>query len=260
MFFPSVKEINIILYKAKIHLISEASSTYLSYLWWIFEPLISLGIYYLVFGVIFQRGTEDFIPFLLVGLVTWQWFSQSIEHCANSINGNVSLICNIKFRKLILPSINIAIDTVKFFIVFFVLLVFLWCYGYKVDFNYIYLPLVLISQFIINTVFSFIVAAIIPFFPDLKIIVSNGLRVAFFLSGILYSVHDLPSEYSIYFEYNPMTQIISMYRAILMNKAIDSSDILSLSILLCITIIILQIIIKLVERLDNIFPRVLLQK
>ncbi|WP_427916732.1 ABC transporter permease, partial [Vibrio eleionomae] len=124
-FFPTKREFDIIRYKAKLSLLSEASSTYLSYLWWIFEPMISLGIYYIVFGLIFHRGTEDFIPFLLIGLVSWQWFSQTIEHCANSINGNVAIISNVKFRKLILPSVNIIIDTVKFTIVFCILLVFL---------------------------------------------------------------------------------------------------------------------------------------
>ena len=96
--FPITKsQRQVAYYKAKIHLQAEASKTYLSALWWAIEPIISMAIYYLVFKVIFQRGTDDFVPFLLIGLVSWQWFSNSVTHCANSINGNTTLVTLLNF-------------------------------------------------------------------------------------------------------------------------------------------------------------------
>lgn len=258
MFLLSKQHRDIIYYKSKVHLRSEASNTYLSYLWWVFEPIISLGIYYLIFGVIFERGTENFVPFLLIGLVTWQWFSNIVSHCSNSINGNIALITNVSFPKIILPSVNIVMDTVKFSVVFLILLVFLWVYGFPPNTGYVYLPLVFFCQHLFNTMSGNVVAAVVPFAPDLKIIISNILRVAFYMSGVLYAVADLPQHVQIYFEFNPMAQIIQFYRDILMhNGDVDIFKILLYTIICFFGVVLSHMLLK---KLDPIYPRVLLQK
>jgi lipopolysaccharide transport system permease protein len=227
-------------------------------MWWIFEPIISLAIYYLIFGVIFQRGTEDFIPFLLIGLVTWQWFSNIISHFSNSINGNIALITNINFPKIILPSVNIVMDTVKFLVVFIILLIFLWFYGFPPNIDYIYLPLVLFCQHLFNTMLGNIVAAVVPFAPDLKIVISNILRIAFYMSGILYAVAELPEHVQPYFEFNPMAQIIQFYRDILMHHGDVNLIKLTVYIGACFIGVLLSHII--LKKLNPLYPRVLLQK
>ncbi|MBY6198495.1 ABC transporter permease [Vibrio hangzhouensis] len=258
MFLLSKQHRDIIYYKARVHLRSEASSTYLSYLWWIFEPIISLGIYYLIFGVIFASGTEDFIPFLIIGLVTWQWFNNIVSHCANSINGNIALITNVSFPKVILPSVNIVMDSVKYSVVFMILLVFLWIYGFTPTWTYLYLPLVILCQHLFNTMIGNLVAAVVPFAPDLKIIITNILRIAFYMSGIMYSISDLPEHLQFYFEFNPMAQIIHFYRDILMHSGDLNVSKLMFYIAICFFGVIVSHLI--LRKLDPIYPRVLLQK
>jgi lipopolysaccharide transport system permease protein len=248
----------IIYLKAKIHLRSEASKTYLSFLWWVFEPIISLGIYYLIFGVILQRGTEDFVPFLLIGLVTWQWFANSVSHCSNSINNNLALIAQFNFPKIILPSINIVIDGFKFIIVFLLLLVFLWVYGFPPSKAYIALPFILLAQHLFNTTISNIVAAVVPFIPDLQIIITNILRVMMYLSGILYSVNELPEHIQQYFSLNPMVMVIDWYRGVLMHQKIpDINSILSFMTISLVAVVLSHYLMK---KLDPIYSRVLMQK
>jgi lipopolysaccharide transport system permease protein len=248
----------IIYFKAKIHLKSEASKTYLSFLWWAFEPIISMAVYYVVFGLIFQRGTEDFIPFLLIGLVTWQWFSNTTGHCASSINNNLALISQFYLPKIVLPSINVVMDSFKFGIVFLLLLVFLWVYGFPPSWAYIALPLVLISQHLFNTAIANFVAAAVPFIPDLQIIITNLLRVMMYLSGILYSIERLPESVQPYFLANPMVMIIDSYRAILMHQQLP--EFTPLFIIAGVSFIGICLGTLLMKKLDPIFPRVLMQK
>lgn len=258
MFLVPKQYREVIYLKASIHLKSEASKTYLSFLWWIFEPIISLGIYYLVFGVILQKGTEDFVPFLLIGLVTWQWFSNSVSHCSNAINNNLVLIAQVNFPKIILPSINIVIDGFKFIIVFILLLVFLWWYGFPPNTAYIALPLVLLTQHFFNTTISNLVAAIVPMLPDLQIIIANLLRVMMYLSGILYSVEQLPEHIQHYFILNPMVMIIDWYRAILMHQQVP--DLVNVMYFMAITLSTVFLSHFIMAKLDPIYPRVLMQK
>ena len=54
------------------------SRSVLGYLWTILDPLLMSLIYFLVFVYIFKRGDlghEPYFLFLVVGLLSWQWFS-----------------------------------------------------------------------------------------------------------------------------------------------------------------------------------------
>ncbi|MCH1550707.1 MAG: hypothetical protein L7T19_06050, partial [Pseudomonadales bacterium] len=78
----------LITFKVYAELKAESNRTYAGYLWWVFEPLLFMAVYYFVFGVLFGRNTEDFVPFLLVGVTIWHWIQSSISHSASAISQN----------------------------------------------------------------------------------------------------------------------------------------------------------------------------
>lgn len=249
---------DIIYFKARVHLRSEASRTYLSFLWWALDPLIALAIYYVVFGLIFKKGTPDYIPFLLIGLVTWQWFANTISHSMESVNGNTALISQVNFPKIILPSVNVVIDTFKFAIIFAILMVFLWIYGFRPTIHYLALAPILLTQYLFNSTFANIAALTIPMVPDLKLIMSNLLRVGMYASGILYEFQTLPEKYHVWFHYNPIAMLIEFYRNVLMQH--QWPDLQSLALLFAAGSIGLFASTWLFARLDTVLPRLLLEK
>ncbi len=206
----------LIWYKTWAGLRAEASQNYLSFLWWVFDPLLSMAVYYLVFGVLIKRGTDDFVPFLLIGLITWQWFANTIVHSMNSILGSRQLMTQIDLPKAVFPSVVVGMDIVKFSCVFVLLLVFLWIYGFIPNIHYSALPVVMAIQFTLNLTFAYLVAGIIPFFPDLKFLVQALLQLVFFLSGVLFDGRSIPDQYQQFFYLNPMANVLDAYRDILM--------------------------------------------
>jgi lipopolysaccharide transport system permease protein len=258
LFLVSQHYRDIIFYKALVQLKSEASKTYLSFIWWMLEPIIFMGIYYIVFAIILKRGTEDFVPFLLIGLVTWRWFSNSVQSSSSSIDGALGLVSQLNFPKIILPSITIVMVGFKFLIIFTLLLIFLWVYGFPITKAYYALPLVLITQHFINTAAANLIATIIPFLPDLKEVVRHILRIAFYLSGVIYAIDRLPEEIQKYFAYNPMSQLIANYRDILMHG--KTPDLIQLAYFAATAFIAVVLSTLLLRKLDPIFARVLLQK
>src|SRR6516225_8139492 len=60
--------IELILFSTYAELRAERSRSYLGLLWWIVEPAMNMGVYYLVFAVIFNMGGPDYVAFLLVVL------------------------------------------------------------------------------------------------------------------------------------------------------------------------------------------------
>lgn len=249
---PHYREL--ILYKARAGLRAEASRNYLSFLWWVLEPLLSMLVFYIVFGLLFQRGTEDFVAFLLVGLVSWQWFSNTIKHSMSSIYGSGRLMNQVDLPKVFFPSVVIIIDLVKFSFVLVLLMLFLWLYGFDIGLTYLALPLVLGAQLLLITSLSYFVAAIIPFIPDLRFLIDTLLQLTFFLSGIFYAGDSIPEQYQFYFYLNPMVNLIEGYRNIFMyNLWPDWSSLFIITILSLVAVYATQ---SLIRRFDYLYPRI----
>lgn len=207
---------DLILYKALADLRAEATRTYIGFLWWILDPLIFMIIFYVVFGLLLRRDTPDFVPFLLIGLVSWRWFQNTITHSATSIVGGWRLIQQVYVPKVIFPLIVVLTDLVKFGVVLVLLLIYLWLSGFGIGLAYLALPFLLLAQILLITALTLLVAAFVPFIPDLKYLVEHSLQVLFYFSGIFFSGTAIPEKYKAYFYLNPMATLIEAYRDILM--------------------------------------------
>jgi len=209
--------LDLVLYKTYAELRTESERTYIGFMWWIVEPVISMFVYYLVFQVIMQRGTENFVAFLFIGLVPWRWLATSITHGANAILAERSLMQQVYLSKLVFPLVSVLTDTVKFLVVFLLVLMFVALSGFGVGAPYLALPFLLVVQFLLILGLTILCAAVTPFLPDLRIVLSNLIRLWFFLSGIFWDVKSFSPEMQRYLRLNPMTVVIESYRDILLH-------------------------------------------
>ncbi len=210
---------DLVLYLTYTNLRVESSRYYLNFLWWIIDPLLMLATYYILFGLIIQHSVPDFIPFLLVGLVCWQWFSNSVSHAMGSVLSSGMLIRQVYFPKLVLPVSVLLVDFVKILVVIAVLLVFVWSYGFAPGVHYLALPLVMMVQAVLIYGVAVMMAGLVPLLPDLRLIVLALLQLSFFLSGVLFQPTDVPEQFLWLFYLNPMAPIIEAWRAILLYAA-----------------------------------------
>ena len=215
--------IDLIFYKTFADLKTESAKTYIGVLWWIIDPIIFMVIFYFVFGVLMGRATDDFVPFLLIGLTSWRWFQGTIMNGGNAILISQGIIRQVFIPKAVFPLVVILTDLFKFVVVLMILLIFLWLYGFGINAAYLAFPLVLIVQLILITGITFILAGIVPFFPDFKILMNHVLQLLFYVSGIFFSSEIIPDKYLFYFYINPMATIIEAYRDILMYGQLPDS-------------------------------------
>jgi lipopolysaccharide transport system permease protein len=210
---------NLVAFKAYAELRAEASRYFLSMLWWIFDPILSMLVYYVVFGVFLMRGGPEFVPFLLIGIVVWQWFERSASHGMASIYNNGYLMNLVRVPKVYFPAVTTAVDTIKFALVLVLLLIYLWSTGYGPSLAYLALPVVLAAEFLLLCGVAVLLASLLPLFPDMKYLVEVLLRLGFFASGILIPVSMVPEAYRDLYQLNPMVNLIGAYRDILMDGA-----------------------------------------
>ena len=67
-------------------------------------------------------------------------------------------------------------------------------------------------QFALILGVSILLSSIVPFFPDLMYLISHGLQLMFFISGVFFDIANVQSEYASYLRLNPMLVLIQAYR------------------------------------------------
>lgn len=246
--------VDLVLQKARAGLRAEASRGYLGVLWWVIEPVMYMSVFYVAFAHLLKRGDENFVIFLLTGLIVWKWFQSTVNTGASSLLANAGLMNQVYVHKLVFPLTNVAVNTFKFFIILSLLLVFLQFTVAKVTWAWTLLPvLVLVQLFFIVAVTS-LLAGIMPFFPDLKVILDNVLMMFLFLSGIFFDVEKLPSDVQAYLMLNPMAVLIVMYRKVLLEGV--PPDWWPLFWVLSLSMVVMAAAVWIVRRFDRVYPKI----
>ena len=211
-----VHYVQLIFQKAAGDLLAEARRGYLGMLWWVVEPVLYMSVFYIIFAKVFQRGDENFVFFLLTGLVVWKWFAATVPQCANSLKANAGLIRQVYLPKFLLLGMLATASTFKFLIVFCLLLVFFVFTNVQPNMTWFTLPALLFVQLFMMLAIGSVFAAVVPFLPDLKLIIDNGMMLLFFLSGIFFDVGTVSPKMQGYLYLNPMVGLIEAYRDVLL--------------------------------------------
>jgi len=243
--------------KANFNLQAEVHRNYLSYAWWILEPLLHMVIYYVVFGLLLNRGGENYPVFLLTGLIPWMWFTKAISSSSNSILAGQNIMMQVAVPSIYFPLVILLQTTIKQFPVFILLIGFVWLQGYAPEAHWWGLVPVLIVQAILTIALACVVAAIIPFIRDLSYLVPTGLTFTMFLSGIFYDYKSIGAEWQDLFLINPMAFLLKCYREIFIGGIMPDLTTLAWwgigSTISCLLIIFAY------QRLRYIYPRIVME-
>jgi len=245
--------LDLIKYKVYAELSAEAARTFLGILWWVIEPVLYMSVFYFIFGVLFQRGGEGFVYFLLVGLVVWKWFDSSIRSGMVSLQTNAAVIVQVYQPKFIFPVIVVLINTAKFLFVMLLLLLFLLVSGKPASASWLaLLPLISVQCVFIASITS-LFATVIPFVPDFKWVVENGLTMLFFLSGVFFDISAMPENFQVWLRLNPMAVLIDNYRNVLLQGQMP--DWWQLFWVLLFSSILIVAALRVFNRFDRIYPK-----
>lgn len=245
---------DLVLFKAFAELKTESTRTFIGVAWWVLDPILYMAVFYFVFGVMFDRGGENFVAFLLIGLVFFRWFGNSVSNGALSIRSGHTLMQQVYLPKIVFPLVTYVSDGFKFVCTLSLLLVFLWASGFSPTVHYWALPGVLAVQLVFNLGCLLIVAAIVPVVPDIKFLVTHGVTILLFSSGVFYEVSDLPEHLQKILYLNPLTGFLEAYRHILLHQSWPRLDQLLPGAIW--GIVLLGVGLLIVTRLDRKYPKI----
>lgn len=198
------------------------ASTSLGLVWWVLNPLLLGAVYFLVFGLFFQRREPmDFLVYLLSGMFPFHFMSQSMTGGANSIIQNRRLLANLRFPRLLLP-ISTLIESLVGFLASLIVLIFAVALaGFVQGVNYfsfrlVYLPAIVAIHLLFNLGLGAMTARLAVPFRDINNLLPYVTRIWLYLTPIIWPLDLLDSAgpaLRTLARLNPMFDIVGLYRS-----------------------------------------------
>lgn len=191
--------------------------------WHLLSPLLLVGIYYVIFGVVLDvdRGTKNFVLFLAVGVFVFQFLSRSCVRGASAIRTNSGLM-----RALYFPRALVVLSTtVEAALLLSPALVLLLVLGGIADPSALVLAPLLIPVLAQCLLLAFALGLLCANLGhksrDFVFVLPFALRVLFYASGTLFDLRGFASErvWQLLLIANPFAGTIQMFRAVLLNDA-----------------------------------------
>lgn len=199
-------------------------SHYLGLLWQILNPLIQVGIYYLIFGLGLRGGRNvDGVPYIvwmLLGLIPWIYITQSFTGASRSIYRQVNLASKMKFPVSVLPTITIVSNLTNFFPMIVVVIVTLFAHGFMPTIYWLQFFYYLFCMIFFLFSFSIFNATIATVIRDYQIVLQSSMRLLFYISGTIWNFEtaNLPRWIVQILKLNPFFYITSGFRDSLMSR------------------------------------------
>ena len=188
----------------------------LGFAWTFINPLLQLAVYTLVFSQIMRAGISDYYLFLFVALIPWLFFSTSVSAGASCILTQKEMVKKIYFPREVIPIAHVTCQLVNMLLTFIVVFAVLIISGKGINLQaLLYLPIVIIAEYILAISLTMTVSALTVYFRDLEHILAILTMAWQFLTPIMYSIDMVPDKLLPIFNLNPMTPIIVAYRDIL---------------------------------------------
>ncbi|RNA67592.1 ABC transporter permease [Alteribacter keqinensis] len=217
-----IKRKDLLVYLVKSGLKAENRNSYLGYFWWLLDPLLNVLVYFFLIAIVLGRGGDDkaqYAVYLVIGLVVWRWMNTTVTTSAKSIMKYSSIINQVYLPKSIFPLSMTFTQGFNFVFGLVVVAVFLAVFGVVPGWQIIYLPFIILVQLLFLLALSLFVAYICVFIRDIDNILSHILRVFFYASPIIWMGRELPEQYALFVQLNPVATIIESYRAIIMYQS-----------------------------------------
>ncbi|HEX8039164.1 MAG TPA: ABC transporter permease [Chryseosolibacter sp.] len=193
--------------------------TLLGPLWIVFQPLIILVMYVLVFDKAVGLPTDGQPPilFYLSGIILWTLFSECFAGTAFTFTQNGALFGKVYFPRLIIPLSAVVVNLVRFgiqFAIFFLLLLFLRPSRITGD------PISWVSSFLFSVpviaglglglglVFSILTAK----YRDLVNVIHLIVRLLMFATPVIYPLSMVNPDMRTWVDLNPLCSLVELFR------------------------------------------------
>ena len=189
----------------------------LGILWSFLNPLLQVVVYWIVFPYLMRGTMENYLLYLITGIIPWNFFSTTVIGGINSIKSNAGIIKKVYFPREILLLSQVASGLVNFGISCVIILVFCVGTGAGISYYILAAPLIALIESLMILGIILILGSANVYVQDIEQIMSFVLNMLLYGTPIIYSLDLFAGSNPLLVQLinlNPMTTIINAYRDI----------------------------------------------
>lgn len=202
--------------------------SYLGVVWSVFNPLLMLALYVLVFGYIFGgsfgRGESrlDYGLGIFLGLSLFHFASEVLSTSPGVIVGNPNFVKKVVFPLEILPAANVGAALFHLAISLGLAVAGVLLLGPGLALSALWLPLIILPLVLICLGINWLFAALGVFLRDIAQLMQLISMALMFASAVFYPISKIPEPAWTFMRFNPILLAIELARdAVLWHQPIN---------------------------------------
>ena len=188
--------------------------TVLGTAWAVFQPVITMIVFTLFFGVLI-RVPSDNVPypiFVYAGLLPWTFFSNGISRASNSLLGDANMISKVYFPRLIMPTATVITSFIDFLISLVILVGLMIYYRFAPGWNTLFLPLFILLALLASLGPGLWITALNVKYRDFRYVIPFIVQFGLYVSPVGFSSNVIPAKWRLFYSLNPLVGIIDGFR------------------------------------------------
>ncbi|MFZ4730540.1 MAG: ABC transporter permease [Pseudanabaena sp.] len=182
--------------------------------WALIRPFLTMIVFTVVFGQLAKLPDQG-VPYpilVFAGMLPWQFFSNALGECSNSLVGNANLISKVYFPRLIVPTSAVIVSFVDFLISGMILLGLMAYYNFVPDWRILTLPIFTLIAFAASMGVGLWLAALTVQYRDFRLVVPFIIQFGLYISPVGFSSSIVPDQWRILYSINPIVGVIDGFR------------------------------------------------
>jgi ABC-type polysaccharide/polyol phosphate export permease len=224
--------------------------SFLGVLWTVIQPSTQVIIYAVVFSTIMRFPIENYVVYLIAGVVLWGFISSSLIGASNSLISQADTIKRCMISKTIFPIAEVLRNLYTYIVSFFIMYIFIVLFtSHEIGISIVLFPIYLGAIVIVLSSLSIALAFLTPYIRDVGDFVSIALNISFWLTPIIYPIEMMPEDKRFLFEFNPFYILIRPIITIIYSNQIPSMyQTITLALLVLVSVIVSYLIYRLCRK------------
>jgi teichoic acid transport system permease protein len=174
---------------AQYSLQAQTARSSLGVAWHVLVPALQITVYGVIFGVLLSSiRPPHFVPYLMIGIVLFQYITGSFSEGARAITSNGALVRSLEFPRILLPASVVISNIMRVVPLIGLMLIGLVLFGEYPTWTWLWI----IPDFIMMTLFAagitMVSARLTVHTEDVNQLLPFVVRILFYISGVFWNI------------------------------------------------------------------------
>lgn len=203
---------------------AQTRGSLLGALWWVLQPLLMLGLYTVVFGLVMgghfegveSAGRFDYSLGIFIGLSLLGLITETMGQSPHAIVSQPNLVHKVRFPTEILSVAQVGAATVRMLVSLVLSLLGLILFDGALSWSVLLLPIIVFPVFLMAIGLGWLLSAIGVYVRDSPQIMLFLSTFIFYTSAVFYAAASIPEPIFRYLRFNPILHAVEETRNLLL--------------------------------------------